>query len=83
MEEDTGIIVRDDNAIISNQNGMSEAFLERWDRQLQVDNRFFGTKLCFAGGEDRKLRDGLYRIGVRHILVSFFYFKKFLRKRVC
>lgn len=58
-----------------------EQFLNTWDRDVSEDKRVYGTKLCFAGGEDRKLRDGLYRIGVRHILLSFYYFKKFMRKR--
>jgi len=58
-----------------------EQFLNNVDRQLSDEARVYGTKLCFAGGEDRKLRDGLYRIGVRHILLSFYYFKKFMRKR--
>jgi hypothetical protein len=60
---------------------LAERFLDTWDRQIPEDKRVYGTKLCFAGGEDRKLRDGLYRIGVRHILLSFYYFKKFMRKR--
>ena len=67
--------------VVPYTNPSTDAFLEKWDRQLPLDRRCFGTKLCFAGGEDRKVRDGLFRIGVRHILLSFFYFKKFLRKR--
>jgi hypothetical protein len=62
-------------------NKKSELFIDKWDRQLQIDRRCFGTKLCFAGAEERLLRDGLHRIGVRNILLSFFYFKKLLRKR--
>ncbi len=66
---------------LSQDSKMVADYLQKWDRSLPLDRRCFGTKLCFAGAEDRKVRDGLYRIGVRHMLLSFFYFKKFLRKR--
>lgn len=66
---------------LQHDNELVFNYLEKWDRQIPVDRRCFGTKLCFAGAEDRKIRDGLYRIGVRHMLLSFFYFKKFMRKR--
>lgn len=89
MTEETSIVHVDNvddledelETVISHGNAKVEAFLEKWDRQLPLDRRCFGTKLCFAGAEDRKVRDGLFRIGVRHILLSFYYFKKFLRKR--
>jgi intein/homing endonuclease len=57
-----------------------DSFLMKWDRTLQLDRRCFGIKLCFAGADGREYRDGLYRIGVRNILISYFYSRKWLKK---
>lgn len=62
-------------------NTLSEAFLEKWDRQLSDDNRCYGIKLCLAGAESKKVRDGLYRIGVSNILVSYYYLRSWLKNR--
>lgn len=55
-------------------------FLDRWDRSLPEERRHYGPKVLFAGAESKGVRDGLYRIGVRHILVSYFYLGKWLDK---
>jgi hypothetical protein len=55
-------------------------FLKVHDRDLPDERRFYGTKIVFAGAESKTLRDGLYRIGVRNILVSYFYLRGWLRK---
>jgi len=60
-------------------NALTDAFLGRWDRKLSDDNRCYGVKICLAGAENKKLRDGLYRIGVRYISISYYYFRKFLK----
>lgn len=60
------------------QVGVHTPFLQRWDRDLPEDRRVYGLKMIFAGCEAKKVRDGLHRIGVRHILVSFFYLRKWL-----
>lgn len=60
-------------------NPALDSFLQRWDRDLAPDRRCYGIKLLFAGAESKKVRDGLYRIGVRTILVSYFYLKKYLQ----
>ena len=78
-KEDFEREMADEESVESVSKG--QEFIDQHDRQLSDEKRVYGTKLCFAGGEDRKLRDGLYRIGVRNILLSFYYFKKFMRKR--
>jgi len=62
------------------KNPALESFLKRCDRDLPPDRRCYGIKLCFAGCESKAVRDGLYRIGVRQILVSYFYFRKYLKR---
>ncbi len=57
-----------------------EKFLATWDRNLSEENRVFGIKLLFAGCESKRVRDGLYRIGVRHIQVSYYYLRRWLQK---
>jgi hypothetical protein len=61
-------------------NPKLDEFLLKWDRTLPLDRRCFGIKLCFAGADGRDYRDGLYRVGVRHILISYFYSRKWLKK---
>jgi len=62
------------------KNELLEKFLEKWDRGIAKEKRCYGIKLCFAGAESKKVRDGLHRIGVQHILVSYFYLQKWLEK---
>lgn len=61
-------------------NPRLDAFLEKWDRSLPPERRHYGIKLLFAGCEGQTFRDGLYRVGVRHILFSYFHARKWLRK---
>lgn len=58
-----------------------DKFLGKWDREIDPEKRVFGTKILFAGAESQTFRDGLYRVGVRHILISYFYMQNWLRKR--
>jgi predicted peroxiredoxin len=55
--------------------------LQKWDRGLDSSRRCYGIKVCLAGAESEKIRAGLYRIGVRRISVSYFYLRKWLKKR--
>lgn len=55
-------------------------FLKKWDRDLPDGRRCYGVKVCLAAAEPKKLRDGLYRIGVRRILVSYYYLRGWLKK---
>jgi len=55
-------------------------FLKRWNQNLSEDRRTYGTKLCFAGVENKKIRDGLYRIGARNIVLSYYYLKSWLSR---
>jgi hypothetical protein len=55
-------------------------FLDRWDRSLPEDNRTYGMKLLFAGADSKSFRDGLYRVGIRNILASYYYMRKWLEK---
>lgn len=57
-----------------------DEFLRRWDRELGSDRRCYGVKVCFAGCESTQVRGDLYRIGVRNILMSYYYLKGWLRK---
>lgn len=68
-----------DDSEIAQPNPNLEKFLQQWDRNLNDDRRAYGIKLVFAGCESKKVRDGLYRIGVRHILVSYFYLRQWLK----
>lgn len=61
-------------------NSLTEKHLEKWDRSLSDEKRCYGIKLLIAGAESPALRDGLYRIGVRRILVSYYYLRKWLKK---
>lgn len=58
-----------------------DAFLKKWDRDLTDDRRCYGLKVCLAGAESQSVRDGLYRIGVRRILVSYYYMSSWFKKR--
>ena len=58
-----------------------EDFLGRWNRNLQLDKRTYGVKFCFAGAEGRGLREGLYRVGARNVLFSYFYLRTWLKKK--
>jgi len=62
------------------RNPKLDSFLMKWDRTLPLDRRCFGIKLCFAGADGAEYRHGLYRVGVRHILISYFYSRKWLKK---
>jgi intein/homing endonuclease len=55
-------------------------FLDKWDREVPPERRTYGVKVCLAGAEGKGFRDGLYRVGVRHILVSYYYLRKWLSK---
>jgi hypothetical protein len=57
-----------------------DAFLMKWDKSLALDRRCFGIRLCFAGADGKEDRDGMYRIGVRYILISYFYSRKWLKR---
>ena len=61
-------------------NPKTNDFLDKWDRKLPPERRCYGIKLLFAGCESQEFRDGLYRVGVRHILLSFYHAYKWLRK---
>jgi hypothetical protein len=56
------------------------SFLKRWDRDLSGDRRTYGVKLCFAGAESKSVRDGFFRIGVKHILMSYYHLGKWFEK---
>lgn len=62
-------------------NPLLNTFLDKWDRQLSEDRRVFGVKLLLSGSMDKPLRDGLYRIGIRHIKLSYYDFRVGLQKR--
>lgn len=62
-------------------NERLEKFIKRWDREIPDDRRVYGIKLCMAGAESKKVRDGLNRIGVQCILVSYFYLRNWLKNR--
>lgn len=62
------------------KNPKLDKFLLKWDRSLALDRRCFGIRLCFAGADGKEIRDGLYRIGVRYILISYFYSRKWLKR---
>lgn len=55
-------------------------FIDKWDREVPPERRTYGVKVCLAGAEGKGFRDGLYRVGVRHILVSYYYLKSWLSK---
>lgn len=78
-EDDAGADESVEPEVLRTKNPALEAFLKRWDRDLPDDRRCYGIKLCFAGCESKKVRDGLFRIGVRHILVSYFYLRRWLK----
>lgn len=54
--------------------------LQKWDREIDDARRCYGIKICLGGAEKEKIRDGLYRIGVRKISVSYFYLRNWLKK---
>jgi hypothetical protein len=54
--------------------------LARWDRDIPQEKRTYGVKVCLAGGEGKSFRDGLYRVGVRHLLASYLYMRNWLKK---
>lgn len=78
-EEEAAVAVDSSNACAENE--ALQAFLQKNDRDIDLERRTFGIKLLFAGAESQAFRDGLYRIGVRNILVSYYYFQTWLRKR--
>jgi hypothetical protein len=61
-------------------NHGTELLLKRWDRDLPEDKRIYGMKFLFAGGEVKIRREGLYRIGVRHISLSYMYARQWMKK---
>lgn len=63
------------------ENPETKKFLQRWDRSLDDDKRCYGIKFLFAGCESQSYREGLYRIGVQRILVSYYYIRSWLKKR--
>lgn len=67
------------NAIFTGDTPVGK-FLDKWDRDVPPERRTYGVKVCLAGAEGKSFRDGLYRVGVRHILVSYFYLRKWLKK---
>lgn len=57
-----------------------QKFLQKWDRDLDPSRRVYGIKVLFAGVESEKYREGVHRIGIRHILVSYFYMRPFFKR---
>ena len=83
-EESTSLAVYDpdiDDPKAISVNPKLDAFLYKWDRCIPLDRRCFGPKILFAGCDSNEFRDGLYRIGVRHILISYYYSRGWLKKR--
>jgi len=76
-DESKAIVPSDSDRIV---NPATEAHLEKWDRGLPPDRRCYGIKLLFAGCEGQTFRDGLHRVGVRHVLFSYFHAAKWLKK---
>jgi len=81
---DSAAIIADGETVTADTeestNPLLDTFLDKWDRDLQEDRRCYGIKILFAGCENKTFRDGLYRVGVRHILFTFFHSFKWLRK---
>jgi hypothetical protein len=71
--------IQDRRAVFTGDTVVSK-FLDKWDRDVPPERRTYGVKVCLAGAEGKSFRDGLYRVGVRHILVSYYYLRKWLCK---
>lgn len=87
-KEDTSIIPSVDDELetlpkseLLAENPLLDSFLNKWDRQLSEDRRVYGIKLLLSGSMDGPLRSGLYRIGIRHIKLSYYDFRVGLSKR--
>ena len=55
---------------------MVNEVLQKIESRIPEDRRMFGTKLLMAGAETLKIRDAFDRVGIRNILVSYFYLRK-------
>lgn len=52
-------------------------FIQKWDNFLPED-RQYGKKILLSGAENKSLRDGLAKIGIKHIALSYYYLRKYL-----
>lgn len=68
-----------DTTVFTGDTSVSR-FLSRWDRDMPPERRTYGVKICLATAEAKTFRDGLYRVGVRHILASYLYMRNWLKK---
>lgn len=51
-------------------------FLDYIQNKVPEERRVYGTKVLMAGCESKKIRDSFVRIGVKNILVSYYYLRK-------
>ncbi len=58
---------------------MQNRFKEYYDQRMG-DKKVYGTALLLAGCEDQDTRDDFHRIGIRRILVSYYYLRKKIKK---
>lgn len=57
-----------------------ENFHVKKNLTLPAEKKIFGPMLCLAGCEDEKIRNEFHKIGVKYILVSYYYLRKVCKK---